>query len=484
MIRIPAANIVALATLTPWYTPVYRSTLRYTPLSKRSATKTTAENAANGQNLFQNSSGTAPSNRKSRATTSDSRTMSASTSIAATRRTPDDETSAGSLNLFRRAPIRVTPRLIEGILERIGDLYLYVTPLADDPGQKRHKEAQAQDQNAPAQESRKRTARGEESREPGEDGEGEVDVAHLPVLGRVGCDPLIDVLPVSGEDILASRRPPHQRERRVEEARRKDSRCNHEGQVCTVGGVRSTHRLRVQRCRPEKEPHEVTPRIAQEDPGRADVPQHEPGYRRRKGRKPDLEPRRSDERRQENGVQDRRPTGYPVYPVHEVVGVHDGYDPDHAEEKRQGPQGTGGLADRRRRQKQENKGRRRLSGGLHPELEVYEVVEDADEAREGRGGEKEKAPAHQRSDGPHPGDDGEAAEPRGGYLVGAAGVRHVEQVPADGEPHQQGNQGERYQKRHPNSTRDPPGHGHHPTSPISRSRRTSSAIPSLKARGA
>src|SRR5215203_5925314 len=100
------------------------------------------------------------------------------------------------------------------ILKRTGEQNLYVTLPGGDAGQECHKEAQAKDQNAPGQKPQKRTARGEYGRDTCQSGEGEVDDAHLAVTGRVGCDPLVDVLPMGGEDVLARRSPPRQGVRR------------------------------------------------------------------------------------------------------------------------------------------------------------------------------------------------------------------------------------------------------------------------------
>jgi hypothetical protein len=86
--------------------------------------------------------------------------MIASTTIAAARRTPDDEAPTGRLNLLKKPLAKDTPRLIGRILKRIRGRHLNVIPLACYPGQERHKEAQAQDQYSPAQEPERRTAGG------------------------------------------------------------------------------------------------------------------------------------------------------------------------------------------------------------------------------------------------------------------------------------------------------------------------------------
>src|SRR4051812_25249137 len=132
-------------------------------------TKTTAESAANGQKLFHHASGTEPSNRKSRAITNASRTMSTSTSMAAARRMVGDEKLVKRrLSLPKALPMFRSLGLMVRILERMRAKILAVVLLFGDAGQKEHEYTAPQYQGRAAQEAQGRTSGGEEGRQPRE----------------------------------------------------------------------------------------------------------------------------------------------------------------------------------------------------------------------------------------------------------------------------------------------------------------------------
>src|SRR3712207_7652346 len=74
----------------------------------------------------------------------------------------------------------------------------------------------------------------------------------------------IYTLPLRAALPISRRSPPRQGVRRVEEERREDRSCDQKGQVRSVGAAGSSNGLRVQRGRPEKKTHEVTPRRSEE----------------------------------------------------------------------------------------------------------------------------------------------------------------------------------------------------------------------------
>ncbi len=174
-----------------------------------------------------------------------------------------------------------------------------------------------------------------------------------------------------------------------------------------------------------------------------------PSPRRGRAGKPPRRPRGGEK----EGVHYRDAARKAVYAVHEVEGVAEGDDPEHPDREDQRPR----APRRRRRAPAAGRGaagpRRRAVWAAALVLKWRLPRSSASPTAQIRAaatssGHAPSRPQH-RDAGQRPGEDGDPAEPRRRDLVRGAEVRHVEQAPADGEPHEQRHQRPRHQKRRP-----------------------------------